>query len=427
MEKYFIITYGCQMNKSDSERIAPILEKTGYSLVSKQNEADLIVVNMCSVRQSAVDRVYGLSPEFKKLKKENPNLKTILTGCVLRADKRKFKKHFDLILNIKDLTSWSKFLVKEKTPLVQAHLKIKPRYKTNFQAFIPISSGCNNACAYCVVPSTRGALFCKSHKDIAEEAKTLIKKGIKEIWLLGQNVNDYQSPTNPSIKFPDLLKIVNEIEGNFWIRFVSSNPKDFSDKLINKIANCEKVTEYLNLPVQSGDNKILKKMNRPYKVEEYKNLVKKIRQKIPDIALSTDIIVGFPGETKKQFENTLSFFKEIQFEMAYIAQYSPRSQTTAFFLKDNVSRQEKERRYKILTQILKEIALRKNKKYIGKEIEVLVDKQKKDSLYGKTRKYKTVKIPVTSYKVHDTNLIGQFIKVKITKALPWGLKGILKL
>lgn len=349
------------MNKSDSEKISTILENQGYQPASKMNEADLIVVNMCSVRQSAVDRVYGLFPKFKKLKEKNPKLKAILTGCILKKDKRKFAKGFDQILKFKDLFSY------------------QPKYQNNSVAFIPISNGCNNFCSYCVVPFARGPLVCRDHQEILKEVKNVVQKGFKEIWLLGQNVNNYVSRPNIKrmrtnekqifvnnslsfggnssgiVNFAKLLKMVNEIPGDFKFFFTSPHPKNFSDELINTLAKCGKFGKLLNLPVQSGDDEILKKMNRPYNVEQYKNLVKKIREKIPDINLSTDIIVGFPGETKKQFENTLKLFKEIKFNIAYIAKYSPRAGTTAARLKDNVPLEEKKRRYKVLNDLLKNL------------------------------------------------------------------------
>ncbi len=419
------------MNKSDSERIASVLEKIGFKSASDIKEVDLILVNMCSVRQSAVDRVYGLIPKFKKLKTKNSKLKTILTGCILKEDKKKFTKNFDLILNIKNLPNWPKYLNLTKTFHLKpkTYLRIQPKYKNNFSAFIPISNGCNNFCSYCVVPYVRGSLICRPYQEILKEAKNVIEKGFKEIWFLGQNVNDYKSKV---VNFAKLLKMVNDIRGDFWIRFTSPHPNDFSDELIETIAQCQKVTPYLNLPVQSGDNIILKRMNRLYKIEYYKNLVKKIRSAFKkyrqglekEIAISTDIIVGFPGETKKQFENTLGLFKEIKFDMAYIAKYSPRPGTAAAKLKDNIAQREKEKRYKILTEILKETVLKKNKKYVGKTIEVLIDKQKNEFLIGKSRHYKTVKInlkPKTYYL--NSKFFGQFIKVKIKKTLPWGLEG----
>lgn len=371
--KYFIITYGCQMNKSDSERIATILENVGYRAAPKINDADLIVVNMCSVRQSAVDRVFGLLPNFKKLKARNKKLKTVLTGCVLKSDKINFKKGFDLILDIKNLSNWPKLLgFKKYNSGFKNYLEFAPRYKNDFSAFIPISNGCDNACAYCVVPYTRGNLICRTYKEILKEAKNLIKKGFREIWLLGQNVNNYKSN---SVNFAKLLKMINAIPGDFWIRFTSPHPKDFSDELIETLAKCKKVTPYLNLPVQSGDNEILKMMNRPYTISQYKNLVKKIRAAFlkyrtgleRKIAISTDIIVGFPGETKKQFENTVKLFKEIKFDMAYIARYSPRPGTPAEKMKNRVSSEEKQRRYEILTRLLKKTSLEKTKKTSGKK------------------------------------------------------------
>ncbi|PIU46348.1 tRNA (N6-isopentenyl adenosine(37)-C2)-methylthiotransferase MiaB [bacterium (Candidatus Gribaldobacteria) CG07_land_8_20_14_0_80_33_18] len=421
--KYYIITFGCQMNESDSERIAAVLEKIGYPKAQKIDGTDLIVVNMCSVRQSAVDRIFGLCQKFAKLKSQNSKLKTILTGCILKEDRKKFAKKFDLILDIKDLPNWPK-LEKLKTQNAKRktisrfknYLVIKPKRSNNFSAFVPISNGCNNFCSYCVVPYVRGPLVCRDYKEILREIKDAIEKGSKEIWLLGQNVNRYRSKSK-TINFAKLLKMINDIPGNFWLRFTSPHPSDFSNELIETMAKCEKVTPYLNLPVQSGDNKVLKRMSRPYTVEQYKNLVKKIREKIPGICLSTDVIVGFPGETKKQFENTVKLFKQIKFDMAYIAKYSPRNGTMAAKMKDNVSHQEKEKRYNLLTESLKRTALEKNKKYIGKIIKVLATEKKNDFLIGKSFHYKTVKFKGLK------NLIGRFVKVKIIEADFFDLKG----
>ena len=349
--KYHIITFGCQINKSDSERIATVLEKKGYKLASNIKDANLIMVNMCSVRQSAVDRVYGLIPKFQKLKltlrqaqgdgEPRRTIKTVLTGCILKQDRKKFRKRFDEIWEMKN------------------YFKIAPKCQNNSQVFVPISNGCNNFCSYCVVPYVRGSLVCRNHEEILKEVKNAANpirnttsNGAMEIWLLGQNVNDYTSLADSSINFPKLLKMVNDIPGDFKIRFMSPHPADFTDELIDVMAKSKKVAKYINLPVQSGDNKILKKMNRPYTVTQYKNLVKKIRKKIPDINLTTDVIVGFPDETKKQFENTVKLFKEIKFNLAYIAKYSPRPGTAAFHMKDNIPLKEKKRREKILREII---------------------------------------------------------------------------
>lgn len=437
------------MNKSDSERVALLLESIGYQSTSNLNEADLILVNMCSVRQSAVDRVYGLFPKFKKLKTKNKHLNTILTGCILKQDKKILKNGFDLILDIKNLSKWPNYLNKITTdrsllekngnsPLINP--LIKPKHKAGLSAFIPVSNGCNNFCSYCVIPFTRGREICRNHQEILKETKDAVKKEVnpisgttynnaKEIWLLGQNVNSYQSPAKTKVNFPALLKMINDIPGNFWIRFTTPHPLDFSDELINVMADCDKVTEYLNLPLQSGDNEILKKMNRPYTAEQYRKLVEKIREKIPKITLSTDVIVGFPSETKKQFENTAKLFKEIEFDMAYISRYSQRPGTKAIKIKDDITRQEKERRWKILTDILKKTSLKKNKKYINRIVDVLPEYQTKDYFLGKTREYKTINVQIPKSKfqinseVQNLKLIGKFIKVRVTGALPWGLKG----
>ncbi|MBL7141934.1 tRNA (N6-isopentenyl adenosine(37)-C2)-methylthiotransferase MiaB [Patescibacteria group bacterium] len=418
--KYYIITYGCQMNKSDSERIATALENISYQPALKIEQADLIVVNMCSVRQSAVDRVYGLDKKFIELKKQNPKLKTVLTGCVLKPDKNKLKKQFDLIFDIKNLTKLSKilcspFIIPRSNAL--EYFSVLPVSDSPVSAYVPIMTGCNNFCAYCVVPYVRGREISRPAQKIINEIKKLIKKGYKEIILLGQNVNSYK---DRNIDFPKLLELINNLPGKFWIRFLTSHPKDLSDELIEIIANCKKITEYLHLPVQAGDNQILKKMNRGYTLEQYKELIKKIRKKIKNISISTDIIVGFPGETKKQFKQTVKLMKWAKFDMAYTAQYSPRPMTAASKLKDDVPKEEKKKREKILTKILKKTALKNNKRYVNKTIEVLIENKNKDnSFLGKTRTFKNVKIkdPKGSLK------IGQFVKIKITGARPWGLEG----
>ncbi len=316
------------MNKADSERIATILEKKGYKEAKNIEAADLVVVNMCSVRQPAVDRVYGLIEKLKGKKK------TILTGCILKRDRIKFAKSFDRILKFGDL------------------FKLKPIRQNGLIAYVPISNGCNNACTYCAVPYTRGRLICRSHKEVVGEVKEAVKNGFREIWLLGQNVNDYQSPADSRINFARLLKSASNLPGDFIIHFTSPHPKDFTDELIDVMAGSKKIKKYLNLPVQSGDNKILKAMNRPYTVEKYKKLVKKIRKEMPNINLSTDVIVGFPGETKKQFENTAKLFRELKFNIAYISKFSPRPGTSAAKLKNNVPYQEKQRRWRILNDII---------------------------------------------------------------------------
>jgi len=406
------------MNKSDSERIAGMLENLGCKKASSECEADLVVLNTCVVRQSAEDRVYGKLKNLEKLKKPNPKLKVAVTGCMASLYPEKIKDKADLIFSIEELPKLSHLLKSIKYPNPESdYLHIQPSYDSNFHAYVPIMTGCNNFCSYCVVPYARGKERSRPAEEIIKEVTDLVNRGYKAITLVGQNVNSYGHDLGKEINFAQLLKKANNISGDFWIWFITSHPKDMSDELINTIAECEKVCPYVHLPVQSGNNAILKAMNRGYTQEHYIDLVEKIRKKIPNVALSTDIIVGFPGETKKQFQDTAGLFKKIKFDMAYIAQYSPRSKTQAYKLKDNVSLCEKKKREKILTDILKRTALEHNKKLVEKIVEVLVEKSKDNFEIGKTKGSKTVKFQ------SNKNLLGQIVKIKITQAMAWGLEG----
>ncbi len=422
MKKYHLTTFGCQINQSDSERIASKLEEIGYQSASNQDEADLVVINMCSVRQSAVDRVYG---RLQKIRKDKDR-KYLLTGCMLKQDLRRFKQDFDYILPIKALPYWEQALEKQKyhycpnqrsdsfyNKFSLDYFNIRPKYKRGFSAYIPVATGCDNFCSYCVVPYTRGPMLCRKPEDIVQQAQEAIDNKVKELWLVAPNVNSYSYKGK---NFSELLQKIDQLPGNFWLNFTSSHPKDFSRELIETIKNGVKTSHYVSLPVQSGDNNILKKMNRPYTVEDYRETVDSIKKEIPDLHLSTDVIVGFPGETKKQFQNTVKLFKEIRPDMAYIAEYSPRPHTAACKMKDDVSLKEKQRRREVLTEVLEKIILKKNRKYIDTTVEVLVFKQRKEAFIGKTRNYKTVKITGL-----EKPSVGSKIKVKVKNAIPWGL------
>lgn len=416
------------MNYSDAERFAAKLEELGYKEALNDKEADLIVLITCSVRKSAEDRVYGAINNYRK-KKLYPKLKKIiLSGCMaLRPEVLKKKGKADIFMDIKDLNALPKLLRKQnKTGEIDDYFSVKPKYQSKFTAYVPIMTGCNNFCSYCVVPYVRGREISRQPHEVINEVKDLIKRGYKEIILLGQNVNSYNPKAefvNSSGKikikdFPDLLEYIANLPGNFWLRFITSHPKDLSDKLIKVMARNKKICEQINLPVQSGDNQILKKMNRNYNIAHYKNLVRKLRKNIPGIAISTDIIVGFPTETKKQFENTAKLMKDLKFDMAYIAEYSPRPETAAAKIEDNVSKKEKQRRKQILTKILTQTGLENNKKYIGKTLEVLVEKKnKKGEWLGKARTFKVVKFKSSK------ELLGQFVKVEIKKVRSFGLEG----
>jgi len=434
------------MNKSDSERIAGALNQLGFRPAPGAETADLIVFNLCSVRQSAIDRATArVQNEKRKMKNKKSKTKILLTGCILGKDKGRFRKTCDGIFKIDDLPELPSILkvagfkIADREKARDRHyLDIEPNYESSPVAFVPIMTGCNNFCSYCVVPYTRGREISRPAEDILREIKNLVRKGVKEIWLLGQNVNSYgierktqnakhktTAQKSKLINFAKLLKIVNDIEGDFWIRFTSSHPKDLTDEMIERFAKCKKITPYLNLPIQSGDNKILKAMNRPYSVADYKKLVKKARSAFKKcrqgleswLALSTDAIVGFPGETKKQFKNTKKTFREIAFSAGYISRYSPRPQSSAFNLKDNIPPPEKRRREKELVKIIEESALNFNKQFIGKSVDALVLQKRNGFHFGKTRHHQTIKFP------SGKNLTGKFIKIKVKKATAYGLEG----
>jgi len=408
------------MNKSDAERIEAVMEKAGYSPTSLEKEASVIIAVACSVRQSPIDRIYGLSGRWVKLKAKNPELATVLTGCVLGLDKKKLDGRFDLVIPIADINK----LVQMQNAECRMqnfdvgrcdYLSISPKRQSKHQAYVPIMTGCDNYCSYCVVPYVRGRETFRDKKEVLAEVRDLLEKGYREITLLGENVNAYP-------KFPTLLKNIAQIPGKFWIRFVTSHPEDFTRELIEVIVEEKKICNYIHLPVQSGSTAVLKKMNRKYTKSEYLKLISKIKKAIPDTSLSTDIIVGFPGETKKQFDESADVMKKVKFDMAYVAQYSPRPGTAAAKMEDDVTREDKKRRERVLTQILRETSLENNRGLIGETVEVLVEsgirnQELGSGLIGKTEHFKNVRFK------GDKKLVGEFVKVKITKASEFGLEG----
>ncbi len=426
MKSYYIIVYGCQMNLSDSERIRAVLDKVEFKEVKKQDEADLIIIVACSIRQKAIDRIYGKIPSLKKKKINNPKLKTIVTGCILEKDKKIFTKNFDFVINIKEIAKIPYLLKlnKKNSFITSDYLKIKPKQISEFSATIPIMTGCNNYCTFCVVPYVRGNKRCRPVIDILNEIEFLIKNNYKEIWLLGQNVNDYEAiHEREEYNFPKLLakidKLISLNQQEVWIRFTSPHPKNFSDELITIIANGKNITNYINIPMQSGDNNILKRMNRGYTIEEYNDIIRNVRLAIPNISLSTDLILGFSGENEKAFQNTIKAIQKNEFDMIYINSYSIRKGTTAEKFIDNITQKEKKRRWEIINKKLQKMSLGKNKNYLNKTIKVLIDSCDNKNYLGKTRDYKTVKIK----KEKDQLLIGKFIKVKIIDVQAFGLKG----
>jgi len=330
-KKYFIKVFGCQMNVADAEKVSEWYEQKGWERTDKAEEADEAVVVTCSVRQTAEDRVYGQVNNLSKLKNQNHKLKIVLTGCMMRYPLRWLKEKMSQVDEFRKISDYPQKKIG----------KINP----DSPALIPIMEGCNNFCSYCVVPYARGREISRPIEEIVCEVEGLAKRGYKEILLLGQNVNSFK----PS--FTSLLVRLHEIEGIEKLSFLTSNPWDLDDEIIEAMS-LPKIDRHLHLPVQSGDDEILKRMNRHYTATDYLKLVKKIKKKIPDIEIGTDIIVGFPGETEEQFQHTLNLCKKVGFVKAYVSMYSPRLQTAAYKFKDDVPLKEKRRRWKILDSLI---------------------------------------------------------------------------
>lgn len=427
-KKYFLFVLGCQMNQADAERLARLFADLGWQKSQNEASADLIAVVACSVRQAAVDRIIGKAQLWQK-RRQTGRLTTILTGCVLDSDKNKLVKYFDSTLPITEMWRLPEIICGNKAVATDDYLCLPTQPSSDFSALVPISNGCNNFCAYCAVPYTRGREKHRPAQSIIKECRELIKQGYKEVILLGQNVNSYNHKNIKTLKhknkkseqqvinFPQLLQEIDKIPGDYWLRFLTSHPKDLSAELIKAIKEGKHIAPQLHLALQSGDDQILKKMNRRYTAKHYLGLIKKLRRAVPGIALSTDVIVGFPGETKKQFNNTAKLMRQCRFDMAYLAKYSPRPQTAAAKLKDDVSKMEKKRREEALNDILKETALANNWLYLGRTEAVLVDGYKAGRCYGRTSSGKVVAFS------GPNKLIGQMVKVKITSVKSFSLAG----
>ncbi len=436
-KKYTILTFGCQMNEHDSEKISWILEQMGYEFSNEIEDSDIIIYNTCLVRENAELRVYGQLGALKHLKRKNPEMILAVCGCMMqREENRKVilgkYKHVDIIFgtnNIQKLPQLINRHLQSKDTIVdivedsrEIIEDIDANRKYNFKAFTNIMYGCNNFCSYCIVPYTRGREKSREPEAIIEEVEKLAKAGYKEITLLGQNVNSYGKTFTKKYKFPQLLRDVNKIDGIERIRFMTSHPKDLSDELIYAMAECENVCEHLHLPVQSGSNRILKLMNRKYTKESYLEKIDKIKSIIPDIAITTDIIVGFPGETEDDFNETLSLVERVKYDSAFTFLYSIREGTQAAKMDDQVPYEIKHERFQKLLDELYIVMYDNNLKYKDKIVEVLVEDTSKNDesiLSGRTR---------TSKLVHfkgDKNLIGKITKVKVTKVKTFTLEGII--
>ncbi|EJT5917675.1 tRNA (N6-isopentenyl adenosine(37)-C2)-methylthiotransferase MiaB [Clostridium perfringens] len=432
---FCISTYGCQMNEEDSEKLSGMLKSQGYERTENKEEASIIIFNTCCVRENAENKVFGNLGQLKQLKKKNPNLVIAICGCMMQqvgmADKvLKTFPYVDIIFGTHNAHKFPEYLhrvlqegvqVKEILNKEEGIVEGLPiDRKSDVKAFVTIMYGCNNFCTYCIVPYVRGRERSRKSEDIIKEIEELVSKGYKEITLLGQNVNSYGKGLEEDIDFAGLLRKVNEVKGLERVRFMTSHPKDLSDDVIMAIKECDKLCEQVHLPVQSGSSRILKEMNRHYDREYYLDLVKKIKSEIPDVTLTTDIIIGFPGETEEDFLDTLSLCEEVGYDSAFTFIYSRRNHTPADKMENQIPDDIKHDRFNRLVEAINKKVVIKNKEYEGKVVEVLVEgpsKNDETKLTGRTRNGKLVNF------AGDEKLVGELVNLKIVRAQPFSLIG----
>lgn len=447
------------MNLSDTGRTKPVIESMGYEWTDNEDEAQLVGILACSVRQKAIDKVYARIHKWNRAKNQR-NLLTFVTGCILPADREKFLKLFDIVFPMSELqelpemirqngivTPVSLKVVNQQEDLVfrnerveqlkrsAAGLKlnehmsdfwhINPAYESKFEAFVPIQNGCDKFCTFCAVPYTRGREVSRPSTEILEEVKNLVEQDYKSITLLGQNVNSYGlDKKGEEVSFPELLRLIGKMGKasgkEFWVYFTSPHPRDMTDEVIEVVAQYDCLAKQIHLPGQSGDDKVLIRMNRKHNMEKYRHIVHTIRKLIPRATLFTDIIVGFTGETDEQFENTRRIMEEFKYNMAYIAQYSVRPGATSSRWDDDVPKEVKKQRYHTLTEDLMKTSHEHNKAMVGKTYRVLVrgKERKGEFLSGLTEGRINVRIPST-----DMSLVGQIVDIKINSATEFSLAG----
>ncbi len=429
-----IMTYGCQQNVSDSEKIKGFLQQMGYGFTDNTDDADLILLNTCAVREHAELKIYGNVGALKRLKEKNPEIVIALCGCMMQQEhvqtyiKSKFK-HVDMVFGPSLHVEFPKML----SMVIEKRVKIYDRHEITDvveglpvcrddkgKAWVTVMYGCNNFCTYCIVPHVRGRERSRRSEDIISEVRGLISDGYKDITLLGQNVNSYGKDLEEDIDFSDLLRMINDLSGEFWIRFVTSHPKDCTKKLIDTMRDCEKVCNHLQLPVQSGSTEVLRKMNRKYTRDEYLELIRYAKEQIPELAITSDIIVGFPGETEEQFEETLSLIREVQYDNLFTFIYSKRKGTPAAEMPDQVDPDIQQQRFQRLLDVQTPICEAKNEAYQDKIVKVFAESlSKTDSsmVSGHTQSGKKVDFKASA------ECIGKIVEVKITKAKTWFLQG----
>ena len=404
------------MNDADSARAAEALERMGFVRVEDPHKADVLLLNTCVVRQSAEDKVRGHLASLRAVKRRRPDAFLAVMGCFVNDAQILHQQYpyVDLFLRPSDVEGFVK-AVRERLALGDRW--VRPPLPAPVSAYVPIVYGCDHFCTYCIVRLRRGKQKSRPPEEIIAEVEDLVKRGAREITLLGQNVDSYGRDLPGKPDLADLLKAIHPIKGLWRIRFLTSHPADMSQKLIEAVASLPKVCEHLEIPVQSGDDVILKRMVRGYTVAQYKELVRRIRETIPGVSLATDIIVGFPGETEEQFMNTYRLLEEIRFDVVHVAAYSPRPGTAASRLKDDVPPEEKKRRLRLVEELQERISSEINTGLLGKEVEVLVEGRRKGRWFGRTRTNKLV------FFEDPENWQGQMVIVKVEEAGPWSLRG----
>ena len=430
MQTYHIWTIGCQMNTADSERLGSALEQLGLTPAARPADADVVVLNSCVVRQSAEDKVAGTLNLTQPLRKNRPESVLALTGCMVGPRTEELQKrfpHVDLFLRPQQFEPLLE-LVGERLGLDwQGCVGSLAPQQPDVATYVPIIHGCDLMCTFCIIPYRRGRQVSRSVDDIAHEVNLLAARGVREVTVLGQTVDAYGHDRDEGHDLADLFERLNDIDGLDRIRFLTSHPSYMSSRIIKSVADLPKVCEHINLPVQSGDDVVLQRMRRPYTIMEYRDIISEIRDTIPDVTISTDIIVGFPGETEEQYENTLRLVDDLQFDKVHGAAYSTRPGTIAArTMDDDVPQDEKQRRLKGLETLQESILTDINSGYFDETVEVLAENRKRGSWTGRTRGNKLVYFDIaeTSAFSADADLTGQLIDVRITRAGPWSLAGV---
>lgn len=429
----YIETFGCQMNKADSENMLGLLEEIGYKKTDELKDADLKILNTCAIREGAEDKVYSYLGFWRKLKEQRPGSLIAVGGCVAQdagADLIKRSPGVDIVFGTHNLFRLPELVLKaiqSKKPVVEIIQELPDDLpelpvirQSSLSAWVSIIYGCDYNCTYCIVPYVRGREKSRAADQIVKEVKELAEAGYKEVVLLGQNVTAYGHDLDPAIHLGDLLRRTGEIEEIKRVRFITGHPRDLKDEIIDAVADVWNACEYFHVPIQAGDDRTLRRMARGYKVDFYRNMVEKIRAKMPDAAITTDMIVGFPGETEAEFMNTVNLVEEICFDSCNTAAYSPRPHTPSANWPDQVPEHEKYERLRFLNSVVSEVSHRRNKRYLGKQVEVLVEgrsERNAERMAGRTRTGKIVNFE------GGEELIGQLVDVTIESANAWALRG----